>query len=693
MNRNPAGFPLRAGGSPVFVAVCSLLLAFVLVAAVSPNAFFILIKDGALALGIVAAASGLGLCLVDSLSLGVIEARWRWMAAAALGLGALALLVLGLGAAGLLHRSLWIALLSGFASLGFWRIWTVRPGSSPSNEDVSAKSPPWLWLTAGIFGGLMLLATTLPPGILWPHEANGYDVLEYHLAAPREYFEAGRIGYLPHNIYSNFPFNVEMLYLLAIVLHGDAVQAALTAQILHSLLAALAVAAIWLAAREMGCGAGIIAGVMAAICPFIAYLGALAYVECGLLFFSAMALAAMIRSARAEGRAATRWIIVSGLCAGLACGCKYTGIPATLIPLAVAALWKTPGRRVRAPWHAAAFLVSSLAALSPWLIKNIAYTGNPVFPLAHSVFPERAGLWDNDGAVRWREGHLPAPEDRPLPARLRRMWQQVVGSPLFGPVLGLAIAAEVARRLMKRRTATEAGQPNATNAICVTACYLMLIVGLVTWMSQTHLVDRFAIVLLIPACVLLARAYVDLRPVIRGWIFTIVIVATAGLNLRTMLSTFAEAKAFEVLAARATDGLDWFTEGEWVRADHIPRLNDLAGSGRKILMVGEARRFYLHKGVDYCVVFNRNPFAEAAEHSTPAELIDWLHERGYSHVYVDWSEMSRLRRSRYGFWKSIDVDLFARLQEHGLKSEQNFSINDDRPPYATLYGVRARVQH
>ena len=80
-------------------------------------------------------------------------------------------------------------------------------------------------------------------------------------------------------------------------------------------------------------------------------------------------------------------------------------------------------------------------------------------------------------------------------------------------------------------------------------------------------------------------------------------------------------------------------------------------------------------------------FAEAAEHSTPAELIDWLREHGYSHVYVDWGEMSRLRRSRYGFWKSIDVALFEKLQEHGLRAVQNFSIDENRSPYATLYEV------
>ena len=34
----------------------------------------------------------------------------------------------------------------------------------------------------------------LPPGMLWhPDEPHGYDVVEYHLQIPREWYEAGRI--------------------------------------------------------------------------------------------------------------------------------------------------------------------------------------------------------------------------------------------------------------------------------------------------------------------------------------------------------------------------------------------------------------------------------------------------------------------------------------------------------------------
>jgi len=41
-----------------------------------------------------------------------------------------------------------------------------------------------------------------------------FDVLEYHLQGPKEYFQAGRIAFLPHNVYTSMPFGVEMLHLM-----------------------------------------------------------------------------------------------------------------------------------------------------------------------------------------------------------------------------------------------------------------------------------------------------------------------------------------------------------------------------------------------------------------------------------------------------------------------------------------------
>ena len=60
---------------------------------------------------------------------------------------------------------------------------------------------------------LMILGSMLP--------TIDFDVLEYHLQGPKEYFQAGRIAFLPHNVYTNMPFGVEMLHLLGMEVLND----------------------------------------------------------------------------------------------------------------------------------------------------------------------------------------------------------------------------------------------------------------------------------------------------------------------------------------------------------------------------------------------------------------------------------------------------------------------------------------
>ena len=78
----------------------------------------------------------------------------------------------------------------------------------------------WLWIALAPIIAIATLCALLPSGLLWGDEPNGYDVTEYHLQVPREWFESGRIAPLQHNVFSYFPFNVEMHDLLAMHLCG-----------------------------------------------------------------------------------------------------------------------------------------------------------------------------------------------------------------------------------------------------------------------------------------------------------------------------------------------------------------------------------------------------------------------------------------------------------------------------------------
>ncbi len=656
----------------------------------SPTSLVIAATDGLIALAILLAAAGSGLWIVRGLGLHRAELRWQLIAATTLGLGCLALVVLGLGTVGVLDRRVWVALLAAAALSGVWQVrGLIRTGTSPTDEAHAGRLR-WLWLAVIGFATLAVAAATVPPGILWPPEGNGYDVLEYHFAAPREYLEAGRIGYLPHNIYSNFPFNVEMLYLLTFVLRGDPVAAVFSAKLLNLSLGILFVAAVWLAGREYGPRSGIIAATVAASCPFLTYLSGIAYAENGMLLFTALALAALIRASRAAGGTALRWTAISGLAAGLACGCKYTAVPMVALPLALVTV-RMAKPRMRG---SAVFSLCCLAAFVPWLVKNIVYTGNPVFPLAHSVFHERPGVWSEDGAARWHEGHLPDPKDRDVGGRLGQSWGEVLASPMFGPAIllsmvvgALGVFSERLKSHRRHNMSRNGGFEGRRTDVGPLACGLMLISGIVVWLTATHLVERFAVVLLVPAAVILGRTLEACTTRLVRLLVIGVLLIIVAMNLRTTLSLCRDAHVFE-LASQSDAAMSMIRAGEWSGQAHLPVLNQILESGRKVLMVGDARRFYLRPGAHYCVVFNNNPFADAAARRSPRRLLEWLREQGYDAIYVDWSEMHRLRGSRYGFWKSIDKTLFERLTRVGLRRVRDFTFGARPTVYATLFAVR-----
>jgi len=667
------------------VALLGVALTLIGVAMVSSGALLAVLSDGAWATLIVVGGVGYGLWLVRGLGLGWTSPSVQIVFAAGLGLGVLSLVMLGLGTAGVLERGVWLGIvLAGVIAGVAYAPRLMNARAQDANvirfpDDSAPDWPAWLWLVVVPFAVFALLGGTMPPGILWPAEGRGYDVLEYHLGVPRVYYDAGHITYLPDNIYSNFPFNVEMLYLLSMVLRGGPIAGVLTAKLVNVWLAGLAVAAVWLAARPYGRVAGGAAGLLAATCPFVAYLCGVAYVENGLVFYAALALAAAMRGWGDEAKGG-RWLLNAGLFAGLACGCKYTGVVATLVPLGLAADWQAA--RGRGGWRGVAlFAAGAVVTFAPWLVKNAVYTHNPIFPLAHDVMPERTGVWDDDGAARWKEGHKPAPEHRTVMGRLERVAGEVLLSAKFGGLVLLGLMAGVV--ILAWRMARNGMPPGG-----VVGPGSMIVVGLIAWAGFTHLVDRFAIVLIVPAAAL-AGAAVD--AVSQRWHrvpvigFVLLWAAWQGSVVTRFWTRPLVPGASETYVSSAFFGQ---TQAVQSAASHVAAVNDIVRNGGRVLLVAEARRLYYEPGVDYCVVFNRNPLAEAAQSKSPGGLLDWLREQGYTHIYVDWAEMRRLRNSRYGFWEGVDAALFAQLVEVGLHVQERFPIGSEA--YRTLYALPAR---
>ncbi|MEZ6084913.1 MAG: hypothetical protein R3E58_13510 [Phycisphaerae bacterium] len=129
---------------------------------------------------------------------------------------------------------------------------------------------------------LIVPAATLPPGVAWAKKATGNDVLEYHLQTPKEYFDNGRVGYLPHECSRARSSNAEMLFLFGNQIMGETIDAWPTAKCINALIVLL----VGFVARDRSghvCRMRGWGAVIAGTCGWLAYLGGIAHVEGGML--------------------------------------------------------------------------------------------------------------------------------------------------------------------------------------------------------------------------------------------------------------------------------------------------------------------------------------------------------------------------------------------------------------------------
>ena len=581
------------------------------------------------------------------------------IAGAAIGLGSLILRLLKLG--GVLERAERIPLAFllgavglGLATLGLGRLgwlnpWPIRVGlgllaaAGMLSEILRATTPRepgprrprgvlGFALVAAPFLVLMALASMLP--------TIDFDSLEYHLQGPKEYFQAGKVAFLPHNVYTSMPFGVEMLHLLAMVVAGDWWRGALAGQLLVMLHAPVGAAFVALAAARLGSPrAGWIAAIVYLSTPWIYRMAAIPYVEGPMIAYHAALIWAAVR-AWGEGPAAARLWGVAGVLAGGALACKYPGLISAVIPFGALALGVGVARR---SWAIPlAFGVGLSLAAGPWLAKNVVDTGNPVYPLGWKVFGGQP--WDAARDAKWAAVHGPRPAS--LDALLtslvdvagRSDWQ----SPLFLALAPLALLRPGTRR--------------AAGALWGYAAYIFA-----TWWLLTHRLDRFWLPILAPLSVLAGLGADWTRR--RGW--------SAVLALILAPAVFANF-TYDTTALVALN--DWTDDLETLRTSvpellnpPLARLDAELPPTSRILFVGQAAVFHLRHAIVYNTVFDDEIIETLTKGHAPAEIRASLARLGVTHLYVDWAEVARYRSpGNYGFTPYVTPELFSGLVRDGV---------------------------
>jgi hypothetical protein len=575
-----------------------------------------------LAAGLVAAAAiGLGDMVLRRLKLEAgLSAAERIALDYGLGAGLLGVLTLLLGRLGWLYPSLFRVMLGLLAIVGIvtsrmWRTDRVKLTSSSS----------LLLLVIAPFVVLMILGSMLP--------SIDFDVLEYHLEGPKEYYKAGHISFLSHNVYTSMPFGIEMLHLAAMEVMGDWWWGGLAGQLLVALFAPAAAVLIASTALHIGSTrAAWFASLVYLSTPWIYRLAVIAYVEGPLCFYHAALVWAAVRGFGDRSIARRSIWFLIGLLAGCAMGCKYPALISAVIPFGVLAL--VDGKRSRSFAPVLWYILGWAVVMGPWLAKNVIDTGNPVFPLANSIFHGRH--WDQAREIKWSNAHgrkaVTSKElvDSIVDVAGRSDWQ----SALYVALAPLAFLRPGSRRV--------------TWALWGFVAYLFA-----TWWLFTHRVDRFWLPLLPPLAVLAGLGADWVRN--RGWSILLGTITTFALitNLTDVSSALAGLNAWtgNLVSLRRDSTASW--------NQSLASLDSELPKNAHPLIVGQAAVFHLERDVTYNTVFDVEIIELLADGKSDQGFREALRERNLTHIYVDWEQVERHRKpGGYGFTEFVQRPRF-----------------------------------
>ena len=253
-----------------------------------------------------------------------------------------------------------------------------------TDSGQNSSGVPEKYIIWGLLGILVLLMVATM--ILASVPPVDRDALTHHLFVPKLWLKHGGVYEIPEVPFSYYPMNLDLLYTIPLYFGNDIVP-----KYIHHLFALLTA---WLIHRYLNKRLGYVYGLLGAIfflsIPIIVKLSITVYVDLGLVFFTTASLLLLLHWA--EKDFLLRYLLLAGLCCGLAAGTKYNGlISIFVLTLFVPMIYqrsagKDQQSNGRALLFGLVFTVATFVAFSPWLIKNYVLTGNPIYPLHNSLF-------------------------------------------------------------------------------------------------------------------------------------------------------------------------------------------------------------------------------------------------------------------------------------------------------------------
>ena len=574
----------------------------------------------------------------------------------AAGIGGLGYLVLALGLLRQANATAFGILLGIAAVIGV--VLLVRAPKKTSTPVLESR-PVWHLAAAAVLGLLGLLTAV---AALAPPSSLEWDSLAYHLAAPKTYLSQGRIFFIPYDHHSNFPFTLEMLYLLMLGLGSVG-----AAKLVHWVCGALLVASVYtfavrhIAPERFGRGVGIVAALLVTGTPIVLWESTIAYIDLSTALFTWLSLYALVNAAQAAKSSALEekqnigWLVVSAILMGFALGTKLTVLAFWGMLLIGVLGWNLVTTRRWAKEtspHAALWGAVSLLMGLPWYIKSWLYTGNPVYPFFYNLFggrywsAENAALYAGDQA---RFGIGKTPVDLllgPWQATMEKMtaaafgrqfvYTEYIDYSLSPALLGLFIAAPL---LLGKRRLSSASTYMVLFSIGVYIFWFFL-------MQQTrYLIPAIPAIAVVGAEALMS-AWEERRRFV-GTVGGVLVAASLAWGVyRT--GTRLTAPALPVVLGQETvpDYMVRRQKQFGLFGEAIRWINENTPKDAKVALFDEPRAYYLDRPYIWA---QPNHAADLLPWDTYKDVDDWLADfkrRGYTTLLVNEVNAGELSKSQ-----------------------------------------------
>lgn len=471
-----------------------------------------------------------------------------------------------------------------------------------------------------------------------------YDSQIYQLATPVQFLNAGGFVHVPWNVYSNSPMALQLTLGMSWIFDSTGS----TFKLLMTLLGCWILLGAARIASQLGVWASLLAALFVVSYPEFWVWQTLGTVD---LPVASLLLFGVIWWQQALRRQSWTLLSLAGMAFGLVLASRYQGIVLiawSLLAVFVAESFRIPALLFRNLLKATAIVVVIVLIIAPWIVRNYAYFGNPVFPLLYGWLG--GSEWSVDQANRLRNEVMgrslfeaSATEMALAPVNAL---MTPPGNGLFGPILLLGSLLAICAGIGEFRLYGVLGLGG------------LIIWGLihptVTMPLLRFTAPNIILLLTCTGAILASNGFVELKS----------IYIAIALALASVIISFVLVESFipvwKSLTSSPGRASVWRANVPAWEAMQFANAN-LDPAHHKVLFIGETRGLWLNIPSIAPSAFNGPQLAEIFTGLEPDTWRDRLKKLGVTHLLVNSQEWGRLREGwAYFVLPNDSVDKFNR---------------------------------